>query len=134
MNFEELSEQEIIDIANPIMDNLMEASTQIEHEKHVRDFNKRMLKIVTRDYLNEVCVKYQAEKGFFAERELVAVFKRPESAAIIWKQFYTKAPGEHVAEMVLVYEGGLKVLTMRSNTVPAASGLHWTPISALGFA
>lgn len=106
MNFEELSEQEILDIANPIMDNLMEASTRIDHERHVRDFNKRMLKIVTRDHLNEVCVNYQAEKGFFARREPVAVFRRPESAAIIWKQYFTKAPGEHVAEMVLVYEDG----------------------------
>ena len=104
MNFEEMSEQEILDIANPIMDNLMEASKDIDYERHVRDFNKRMLKIVTRDHLNEVCVKYQAEQGFFAEREFVAVFRRPESAAIIWKQSYTNAPGEHVAEMVLVYE------------------------------
>ena len=57
MNFEEMSEQEILDIANPIMDNLMEASTDIDYERHVRDFNKRMLKIVTRYHLNEVCVK-----------------------------------------------------------------------------
>lgn len=106
MNFEEMSEQEIFGIANPIMDNLMQASTDIDYERHVRDFNHRMLKIVTRDHLNEVCIKYQAEKGFFAKREPVAVFKRPESAAIIWKQFYTNAPGEHVAEMVLVYENG----------------------------
>ena len=84
----------------------MEASTNIDFEGHVRDFNKRMLKIVTRDYLNEVCVKYQAEKGFFAERVPVAVFRRPDSAAIVWKQFYTKALGAHVAEMVLVYEYG----------------------------
>lgn len=106
MNFEEMSEREILDIANPIMDNLMEASTNIDHERHVRDFSTRMLKIVRRDSLNEVCIKYQAEKGFFAERELVAVFRRPESAAIIWKQYFTKTPGEHVAEMVLVYENG----------------------------
>ena len=49
MNFEEMTEQEILDIANPIMDNLMDASTSIDHERHVRDFNKRMLKIVTKE-------------------------------------------------------------------------------------
>ncbi len=106
MNFEELSEEEILKIANPIMDNLMEASTRIDHEKHVRDFNDRMLKIVTKDHLQKVCVKYQTEKGFFAERTPVAVFRRPDSAAIIWKQAFSKAPGEFVAEMVLVYEEG----------------------------
>ena len=104
MSFEEMTEQEILDIANPIMDNLMDASTSIDHERHVRDFNKRMLSIVTRDYFNQVCVAYQAEKGFFAQRESVAVFRRPDSAAIVWKQYYTTAPGEYVAEMILVYE------------------------------
>jgi hypothetical protein len=31
MNFEEMSEKEIMDIANPIMDNLMQASTDTDH-------------------------------------------------------------------------------------------------------
>jgi len=38
MNFEEMSDDEILNIANPIMDNLMEASTDIDHERHIRDF------------------------------------------------------------------------------------------------
>ena len=46
------------------------------------------------------------EKGYFSNREHVAVFKRSESAAIIWKQWFTKAQGEFVAEMVLVNQKG----------------------------
>ena len=42
MSFEEMTEQEILDIANPIMDNLMDASTSIDHERHVRDRHKRV--------------------------------------------------------------------------------------------
>jgi len=104
MNFEKMSEQEILDIANPIMDNLMNASTDIDHERHTRDFTDRMKKIVTRDYLQKICAHYQAEKGFFGERKQVAVFRRPDSAAIVWKQSFTKARGEFVAEMVLVHQ------------------------------
>jgi hypothetical protein len=106
MNFEEMSENEILDIANPIMDNLMDASTKIDHKRHVRDFTERMRSIVTKEYLQKVCEKYQAEKGFFADRQPVAVFKRPGSAAIIWRQSFTKAKGEFVAEMVLVHQNG----------------------------
>ena len=106
MNFEEMSESEILKIANPIMDNLMEASTDIDHERHIRDFTDRMKSIVTKEYLQKVCDKYQSEKGFFSEREPVAVFKRPNSAAIVWKQSFTKAQGEFVAEMVLVCKNG----------------------------
>lgn len=103
MNFEEMSEKEIWDIANPIMDNLMEASTNIDHERHVRDFTKRAKSIVTKKHLEKVCKRYQEEKGTWLSREPVAILKRPDSVAIIWKQFCSKAKGEYVAEIVLIH-------------------------------
>ena len=102
MTLESMSNEEILHVANPIMDNLMDASTAIDHERHIRDFSDRMKTIVTKEYLQNVCEKYQREKGYFSRREPVAVFRRPGSAAIVWKQWFTKAPGEFVAEMVLV--------------------------------
>jgi hypothetical protein len=106
MNFEEMSEQEIMDVANPIMDNLMQASTDIDHERHVQDFTDRAKAIVTKEHLERVCAIYQAEKGTWLKRELVAVFRRPDSAAIIWKQSVSKAKGEFVAEIVLMHRNG----------------------------
>ena len=106
MNFEEMSDKEIWDIANPIMDNLMDASTNIDHERHIRDFSDRMKGIVTKEYLQKVCEKYQDEKGFFSKRGPVAVFKRPTAAALVWTQWFTKAPGEFVAEMLLIEKDG----------------------------
>jgi len=106
MNFEEMTEQEVLDIANPMMDNLMDASTEVDYARHINDFTDRMKEIVTEERLQDMCESYQAEKGFFAAREAVAVFKRPESAAIVWKQFFTKAQGEFVAEMLLIHKDG----------------------------
>ena len=106
MTLESMSDEDILHIANPIMDNLMDASTGIDHERHIRDSNERMKALVTKEYLQKVCEKYQREKGYFSRREPVAVFKRPGAAAIIWKQWFTKAPGEFVAEMLLVEQDG----------------------------
>lgn len=106
MNLEKMSEKEVLEIATPIMDNLMEASTQIDHEKHIKDFSERMKSIVTKEHLENVCKQYQKEKGYFTHREPVAVFKRPDSVAIIWKQSFSQAAGEFVAEMVLINENG----------------------------
>ncbi len=106
IRFDKLTEQQIWDIANPIMDNLMDASTQLDYARHVRDFTGRMKAIVTPAYLQHVCQQYQAEKGYFSHRVPVAVFRRPDSAAIVWKQSFTKVPGEFVAEMVLVHRDG----------------------------
>ena len=104
MNFQEMTEKEIWDIANPIMDNLMQASTDIDHERHVRDFTDRAKAIVTKEHLERVCKKYQSEKGNWLHREPLAVLRRPDSAAVIWKQYCSKAKGEYVAEIVLMYK------------------------------
>lgn len=85
----------------------MENSTQINHEKHTRDFTDRLKNLVTKDYLEKVCKSYQSEWGYFSKREVVAIFRRPSSIAIIWKQWCAKQDGEFVAEMVLVETGSM---------------------------
>jgi hypothetical protein len=102
MTLAEKSDWEILAVADPIMHNLMEGSTAIDHEKHTRDFTDRMKRIVAKEYLETVCRTYQVERGYFSKREFVAVFRRPQSVAIVWKQWFTKQAGEYVAELVLV--------------------------------
>ena len=106
LNFETMTEQQILAIADPIMDNLMDASTQRDHTPPLRDFTERLKGIVTPDYFACICQHYQEEKGYFTPRTPIAVLRRPDSAAILWKQHFTKAPGEFVAEMVLVHRDG----------------------------
>ncbi|HSB97887.1 MAG TPA: hypothetical protein VLC91_15610 [Spongiibacteraceae bacterium] len=96
------SDEEILKIVDPIMDNLMAASTDIDRDRHVRDFTDRIKNIVTAQYLQRVCVQYQTEKGYFTERQFVAIFRRPDSIAVVWRQKFSKKPGDYVAELVLV--------------------------------
>jgi hypothetical protein len=44
------SDEEILKVAGPIMDNLMAASTDIDHERHVRDFTERLKSLVTKEF------------------------------------------------------------------------------------
>ncbi|QSZ43139.1 hypothetical protein GJV85_13265 (plasmid) [Sulfurimonas aquatica] len=106
MNFEEIDESKISSIANEMMDNLMDASTSIDHARHVKDFTDRLKNIVTKEYLTKVCEEYQKEKGLFAERKIIAVLRRPNSAIVIWKQKFTKVGGEYLAEMIIVHQNG----------------------------
>ena len=98
------TDEEILKVVDPIMDNLMAASTDIDRERHVRDFTDRMKNIVTEQYLERICVQYQTEKGYFTDREVVAIFRRPDSIAVIWRQKFSQKPGDYVAELVLVEE------------------------------
>ena len=102
----QLSDAAILALANPIMDNLMDASTHIDYERHIRDFSPRLKTQLTPERLYAICADYQGSKGFFTEREFVAIFRRPDSVAVIWKQGFSLQAGEFVAEMVLIEQDG----------------------------
>lgn len=100
------SDTEILSVANPIMDNLMDASTAIDYDRHIRDFTDRLKGRLSKEQLEWICHDYQSTKGYFADREFIAAFRRPDSVAVVWKQRFSKQPGDFVAEMVLVQQNG----------------------------
>ena len=106
MDLPQKSDAEILSVANPIMDNLMDASTAIDYERHIRDFTDRLKSVLSKERLEWICQDYQNTKGVFTQREFVAVFRRPDSVAVVWKQGFTQQDGEFVAEMVLVQQDG----------------------------
>lgn len=106
MDLFQKSDDEILAVANPIMDNLMDASTMIDYERHIRDFSDRLKNILSKERLEWICQDYQSTKGFFAGRQFVTIFRRPDSVAVIWKQRFTKQTGDFVAEMVLIQQSG----------------------------
>ena len=106
MDLSQKTDSEIMSIANPIMDNLMEASTAIDYERHIKDFTERLKSALSKERLEWICQDYQSKKGFFAKREFVAAFRRPESVAIVWQQTFTQQQGDFVAEMVLIQQDG----------------------------
>lgn len=106
MNFKTLSDEDILAVVNPIMDRLMQGSTEINHSKHTQDFTERMKSIVTPERLEEMCIEYQKRIGFFQARQFVALFRRKDSVAVVWKQFMSKSEDEFVAEAVFVYRDG----------------------------
>jgi len=105
VNLAQKSDAEILAVATPIMDNLMDASTAIDYDRHIRDFTDRLKSVLSRESLQSICEHYQGTKGFFDKREFIAAFRRPDSVAVVWRQWFTKQPGEFVAEMVLVQSG-----------------------------
>lgn len=106
MPLSQKADLEILAIANPIMDHLMEASRRIDYENHVRDFTDRAKSALSKEWFDIVCREYQGTKGFFGQREFVTLFRRPDSVALVWKQSFSLQAGDYVAEMVLVEENG----------------------------
>lgn len=102
----DLTDQDALKIANQMMDDLMNASTQKDYIKHIRHFSKRAQNILDETQFEVICEVYQKKLGFFQDRAFIALFRRPDSIAFIWRQTYSKAKGDFVAEMVMIVEYG----------------------------
>ena len=106
MKLAKQSDETILAIVDPIMDRLMQASADIDHERHVADFTDRLKAIVTPEHLEKVCRRYQARWGLPGRREVAGIFRRSDSLAVVWKQWLTDSDDEFVAEIVLVEDDG----------------------------
>ena len=109
MSLSKMTDAEIIAIVEPLMDNCLTGSTERDHAKHVRDFTDRLRAIVTPENLAAQLESGQPTYGYFAERELIGIFRRPGRVGVVWRQFMTKADGEFVNHAVFV-EKDVRVL------------------------
>ena len=106
MELASYSDSEILAIIEPLMDNMLAGSTEIDHAKHVRDFTHRLKVIVTEDNLSRQCDDYQKRLGYFKKREIVSIFRRSHSIAAVWRLWYTKSDDEYVCEAMFVERDG----------------------------
>lgn len=110
MPLSDLDDRELLAIVNPMMDNLMDASTNRDYARHVRDFSARARAGLGESQFLAVCAQYQSERGFFARRELLGILRRPHSVVVTWRQWFTKVEGEYLAELFLAEDGGRPVI------------------------
>ena len=106
MSLAQKMDAEILAIVEPLMDNCLARSTERYHAKQVRDFTVRLRAIFTPKNLAAQLESGQPTNGYFAERELIGIFRRPGRVGVVWRQFLTKVVGEFVNHAVFVQKDG----------------------------
>lgn len=104
MKFVEKSDEEILNIANPIWDNLVDSSNRKDYAEFSKQFSQEMLKGA-----NEIDISNQWEKSdlltsLSARREFLGCLRRDKFVTILWKQFSNKIQGDHLGRLVLADE------------------------------
>jgi hypothetical protein len=102
MELAQKSDEVILKAADRIMDDVIEGLNKADYEKHTRHFTPTMKRSLGKKQFAEVCRRYQEEWGQFTTREVVSVFRRTSSVAVVWRQSSSKQPGELVVGLVLV--------------------------------
>jgi hypothetical protein len=106
MALHQQSDNDLIQLATPIMDNLIDGSTKKDWAKHTRDFTESARAGLSETELLRQCEAYQASHGHFANRELMGLIRHPDYISVYWKQRMTSVPGEYLAVLSLVEVNG----------------------------
>ena len=65
MDLAQKSDEEMLAVAAPIMDNLMEASTAVDYERHTHYLTERAKSVLSKSALKSICEQYQSNGARF---------------------------------------------------------------------
>ncbi|MCG8313247.1 MAG: hypothetical protein MI976_08530 [Pseudomonadales bacterium] len=104
MDFKEKTDDEILNIATPIMDNLMKVSSNIDYEKHIRDYYNPVREDFTEEGFRKQCEEYQSKWGLFTDKVILGIIRQKDAVNIYWKIHCSKSTDEFLAILSLTIQ------------------------------
>ena len=104
------TDEEIIEIANPIWDNLVRASNQKNYGGFTRDFSSQMLFGANEVELGKQWANNKLLTSLSEKQQFLGCIRRAQFITVLYKQTSNTMPGEFLGRLVLgVEEGEVKI-------------------------
>ena len=104
MNLLEKSDEEIIEIANPIWDNLVKASNIKDYGGFTKDFSSQMLFGANEVELGKQWANNKLLTSLSDKKEVFGCLRRNLHVTVLYKQTSNTVPGEFLGRLVLGVE------------------------------
>ena len=104
MNLLEKSDQEIIDIANPIWENLVKSSNIKDYGGFTKDFSSQMLFGANEVELGKQWANNKLLTSLSDKKEVFGCLRRNLHVTVLYKQTSNTVPGEFLGRLVLGVE------------------------------
>ena len=104
MNLLEKSDEEILDIANPLWDNLVKSSNKKDYFEFIKDFSAKMLFGANEIEIGKQWANNKLLTSLSKKKEFFGCLRRNEHVTILYKQTSDKVPGEFLGRLVLGME------------------------------
>ena len=104
MNLLEKSDQEIIDIANPIWENLVRSSNIKDYGAFTKDFSSQMLFGANEVELGKQWASNKLLTSLSNKKEVLGCLRRNLHVTVLYKQFSNTVPGDFLGRLVLGVE------------------------------
>ena len=104
MNLLEKSDEEIIEIANPIWDNLVKSSNIKDYGGFTKDFSSQMLFGANEVELGKQWANNKLLVSLSEKKEVFGCLRRNLHVTVLYKQTSNTVPGEFLGRLVLGVE------------------------------
>ena len=104
MNLLEKSDEEIIEIANPIWDNLVKTSNIKDYGGFTKDFSSQMLFGANEVELGKQWANNKLLTSLSKQKDFLGCLKRNNFVTVLFKQKSNTVPGEFLGRLVLGVE------------------------------
>ena len=106
MNLLEKTDYEILEIAEPLWDDLVESSNKRDYLGFIKHFSKEMLMGANEIEIGKQWSKNKLLSSLSVEREFLGCLRRNEYISVLYKQSSDEVPGEFLGRLVLGIEDG----------------------------
>ena len=100
------TDEEIIQIANPIWDNLVKTSNQKDYGGFTRDFSSQMLFGANEVELGKQWANNKLLTSLSKQRKFLGCLRRNNFVTVLFKQASDTVPGDFLGRLVLGVEDG----------------------------
>ena len=104
MNLLEKSDEEIIELANPIWDNLVKASNIKDYGGFTKDFSSQMLFGANEVELGKQWANNKLLTSLSKQKEFLGCLRRNNFVTVLFKQKSDTVPGDFLGRLVLGVE------------------------------
>ncbi len=104
MNLLNKTDDEIIEIANPIWDNLVKTSNQKDYGGFTRDFSSQMLFGANEVELGKQWANNKILTSLSDKKDVLGCLRRNLHVTVLYKQTSNTVPGEFIGRLVLGVE------------------------------
>jgi len=106
MNIIEKTDDEILEIAHPMWDDLIKYSNEGEYGKFIRKFSYDLLFGLNEVEVGKQFAKSDLTRNLNTDYDYLGLIRRGEHVTVLYRVTSTKKEGEWLGRMVLGYEKG----------------------------
>ena len=106
MNLLKKTNEEIIEIANPIWDNLVKSSNIKDYSGFTKDFSAQMLYGANEVEIGKQWSNNKLLTSLSKKREFLGCLRRNNFVTVLFKQISDTVPGDFIGRLVLGIEDG----------------------------